>query len=234
MKLPLSQVSICSKELRGTQSISIGLTGFGWNRPLVFNVEIWVDDHDRQFFAITIKWAIANYQCLLLGAAVIPIDPCVEGVRLLRYFTDDFYLAIGFGNIAPVVIIEEINNVLDFGWVAIDRPIEQGSAKQALSVCGAVGGILIKPYGKFCLICCQHNFSCVWLLKLHWSLKSQRPKKASPVSRCSLQVWVTHLFPNQQLVTSDKQLLFTCHSLVTHRNSQIFIPQQIKHTKNHG
>jgi len=42
------------------------------------------------------------------------------------------------------------------------------------------------------------------------------------------------LFPNQQLVTSDKQLLFTCHSLVTHRNSQIFIPQQIKHTKNHG
>jgi len=53
--LPLSQVSIGSKELRGTPSTSIGLTWFGCDCPFILNAKIRINDHDRQFFAFTIE-----------------------------------------------------------------------------------------------------------------------------------------------------------------------------------
>jgi hypothetical protein len=75
MKLPLSQVSVSSKELRGTQSTSIGLTGFGCDFPNVLNIELRINDHDIYVFALTIERAETTDQGLLLGAGVVPIDP---------------------------------------------------------------------------------------------------------------------------------------------------------------
>jgi hypothetical protein len=55
MKLPLSQLSIGSKELRGTPATSIGLTGFGCDFPHVLNVDIRIDDHHRHILNLAIE-----------------------------------------------------------------------------------------------------------------------------------------------------------------------------------
>ena len=115
MKLPLSQVSIGSKELRGTQSTSIGLTGFGCDFPNVLNIELRINDHDIYVFALTIERAETTDQGLPLCTRVVSVDPCVKGVRLLGNSRDDFHLAIGFGNIAPVLVVEEINHIFHLG-----------------------------------------------------------------------------------------------------------------------
>jgi hypothetical protein len=113
--LPLSQVSIGSKELRGSQAISVGLTGFGCDFPNVLNPKIRINDHHCDVLIFAIKGTKATDQGLPLGTRVVSVDPCVKGVFLLGYFADDFYLTIGFGNVAPVVVVEEVNHIFHCG-----------------------------------------------------------------------------------------------------------------------
>ena len=115
MKLPVSQVSIGSQKLRGAQPTSIGLARFGGNLPNIFNIEFRINDHHCHFLTLAIERAEAADQGFLFGTDVIPVDPTVNCGFLLGYITDDGDLLLRFGNVAPVVVVEEVNHIFHCG-----------------------------------------------------------------------------------------------------------------------